>query len=123
MIGVRLLHSATQVLDRPDFPMNGAWPRAVAFLARQALEEALGEYWDRTLLGMRQTTYRTQLTCFRTVGNDRDLGEEVAVAWAFLTRACHHHPYELAPTASELENWLRTVERLVARIQSADSAT
>ena len=27
-----------------------------------------------------------------------------------LSRACHHHPYELAPTAGELATWIEVVE-------------
>jgi hypothetical protein len=37
----------------------------------------------------------------------------VAHAWAALSHACHHHPYELSPTAEELERWMDTVEALI----------
>ena len=30
--------------------------------------------------------------------------------WGALSRACHHHPYELAPTAAELARWIEVVE-------------
>jgi hypothetical protein len=33
-----------------------------------------------------------------------------------LSEACHHHAYEIGPTASELEGWLAAVERLVAAV-------
>jgi hypothetical protein len=34
------------------------------------------------------------------------------VAYAALTSACHHHPYELALTAAELTSWITNVEAL-----------
>jgi hypothetical protein len=37
-------------------------------------------------------------------------------AWWALTRACHHHPYELAPTGVEIEWWVSSVERVVAAV-------
>ena len=30
-------------------------------------------------------------------------------------RACHHHPYELAPTAGELRCWFSVVEELIQK--------
>jgi hypothetical protein len=38
-------------------------------------------------------------------------------AWNALSRACHHHAYELAPTVSELKHLLSVVTQL------ADSRT
>lgn len=104
------------VLGRPDFSMNGAWPRAVAFLTRQALEEALDEYWATNLPGMRDASRWTQTTCLRWLESDSGLADQVTVAWTSLSRACHHHPYELAPASSELKNWIGVVEALVTRL-------
>jgi hypothetical protein len=36
---------------------------------------------------------------------------------ATLSRACHHHLYELAPTASELSRWLNEAAELVTLVQ------
>jgi hypothetical protein len=33
-----------------------------------------------------------------------------------LSRACHHHAYELAPTAEELTGWLAETERVIAAL-------
>jgi hypothetical protein len=33
--------------------------------------------------------------------------------WTALSRACHHHAYELSPTAAELGTWLESVDELV----------
>ena len=55
-----------------------------------------------------------QLICLREYLDDDDLAGRVHHAWNALSRACHHHPYELAPTAGELAAWLETVERWVS---------
>jgi len=38
-----------------------------------------------------------------------EVGRDAAAAWTALSRACHHHAYELAPTAAELRTWHTTV--------------
>jgi hypothetical protein len=36
-----------------------------------------------------------------------------------LSRACHHHPYELAPTPGELRGWLDAVDDALAALAAA----
>ena len=36
-----------------------------------------------------------------------------------LSNACHHHPYELAPTSGELTAWISDVATLISRIENA----
>jgi hypothetical protein len=45
---------------------------------------------------------------------NRELAGNVAFTWGALSSACHHHVYELAPTAQELFLWADTIERLRA---------
>lgn len=79
----------------------GLWPRAAALLARQALETALDEFWRTKGLALDGCGTRPQLLCLREyVG--AEMAGRVHEAWARLTHACHHHPYELAPTAADL---------------------
>lgn len=33
-------------------------------------------------------------------------------AWAVLSAACHHHPYDVAPSSHELREWIRVAARL-----------
>ena len=40
-----LIDAAKDLMQRPDAPVDGIWPRAAALLARQALEAAIGELW------------------------------------------------------------------------------
>ena len=39
-----------------------------------------------------------------------------AAAWSVLSRACHHHPYELAATANELRDVLDIAHRFAAEV-------
>lgn len=106
---------ARAVLDHPAVRIEGAWPRAAAFLARQALEEALDRYWQRSV-DLRSATRRAQLACLPIYLKDDELVMGVRTAWATLSRATHHHIYELSPTAPELDVWLTTVESLAAAL-------
>ena len=71
---------------------------------------------------------KTQLLCLPTYLEPR-LAREISYVWAALSNACHHHPYDLAPTAAELSGWMSAVARLVNQVDglsvpilSADSA-
>ena len=61
---------------------------------------------------------RSQLLCL-TVYVDRGTASRAAYLLAALSRACHYHPYELAPTAAELLGWLDETARIVTRMQEA----
>jgi hypothetical protein len=58
---------------------------------------------------------RTQLICLRTYLENPGLSARSGHAWSALSRACHHHPYELAPTSGELESWLSAVRELIEK--------
>ncbi|MCQ3803345.1 MAG: hypothetical protein OXC98_01945 [bacterium] len=93
--------------------LSGVWPRAAAFLTRQALEEALADLWRFTHPGMEGASWSTQLACLHEVLSDPPLVSDVRSAWASLSRACHYHHYELDPTYAELERWMGQTERLI----------
>ena len=101
-----LLDLAHDVLEHEDFELLGTWPRAVALLGRQSLETGLDELWDRSLPQMKTTSRWTQTACLDQFVRDAELSNGVREAWGSLSRACHHHQFELSPTASELERWL-----------------
>ena len=58
---------------------------------------------------------KTQLICLRSYLEDAKLAARTGHAWSALSRACHHHPYELGPTAAELQSWFSMVSELVER--------
>jgi hypothetical protein len=110
-----LLDSAWGLLRRVDPATAGLWPRVSALLARQALEVAVLELWDRRELDLRGCAMPAQLICLRTYLGDADLAAHASHAWSALSRACHHHAYELAPTAGELDQWFRVVGELIEK--------
>lgn len=111
-----LLDMACGLVSTKAAVATGVWPRASAFLARQALELAMAQLWDRWGLEMGGVSARAQLLCFEAYAKDEVLAEEVRHAWWALSRASHHHPFELAPTLGELERWFATVARLAAQL-------
>jgi hypothetical protein len=111
MTGAERLDAARRLLDRPDASTAGLWPRAAALLARQALECLLDDFWRAVAPRVCDTNARARLLCLRGYDSVRDAAPRVSVAWAGLSRGCHHHPYELPPTRDELEGWMRVVEQ------------
>jgi hypothetical protein len=91
--------------------MVGIWPRAVAVVTRQALEEIIELVLTTRATGVERCSARAQLLCLPEYA-PTEAAREASYLWAALSRACHHHPYELSPTAEELETWLSAVERL-----------
>jgi hypothetical protein len=110
---IELLAAARMILRREDLDTAGLWPRAAALLARQALEDAVEGMWTGATAGMERCNKTQQLLCLTDYLGDPALGREAYVTWCALSEACHHHPYELAPTVGELERRMSTVERLI----------
>ena len=107
----QLLALARTVLARPDARLVGVWPRTAAFLGRQALELTMRLLWERVSPPMAETSARAQLLCLPAYV-DADVARRGAYTWSALSRLCHQHAYELAPTGGELVGWLDDVERL-----------
>jgi len=108
-----LLDAADELLRLSDPGTAGLWPRAAALLALEALETGLRRQWQRQSLELAGCAMRTQLICLRSYLEDAPLAARTSHAWAALTRACHHHAYELAPTVSELQSWFIVVRDLI----------
>lgn len=106
-----LLRVAEILLFEKTEASAGRWPRAVAILCRQALEGALDDFWRAKAPGVETASERAQLLCVRTYLS-AGLAARAEHTWTALSRACHHHAYELAPTALELAGWLRSVVAL-----------
>jgi len=100
-----LIAMARNLLDVPDSPVPAPLrTRAAAFLARQALEAALDAYWKTRGLPLDRCSMRAQLVCLREYSRSEDgtVAPAIEQTWGTLSRACHHHPYELTPTIAEL---------------------
>jgi hypothetical protein len=119
-----LLDAAKGLMRQPDAPVDGIWPRAAALLARQALEMAIGELWasKREAAAMSGSSLRSQLLALMAY-LDPGTASRAAYLHAALSHACHYHPYELAPTATELTGWLDQTAQVVTQMQAASAAS
>jgi hypothetical protein len=118
-----LLAAAQRLLDRPDAKTAGIWPRAAAILARQALEQALDGYWRTKGLRLDTLGTRPQLICLQAYLPDQATAGRASHAWSSLTRACHHHPYELQASHAEILDWLSAVADTLTATMPAGGAT
>lgn len=101
---LRRLAVAHRFLHDPGLVEPGVWPRACTWLIRLALEHAVDDFWTAHRPEVATASRRAQLLVLtRTV--DADLGRRGTELWHVLSRAAHHHAYELAPTAAELREW------------------
>jgi len=113
VISTELLRGADQILGEPAYASAGVWPRAVALLARQALETAMWEFWIVRAPGVEWTSTSAQLLCLPDYVRDREVAVNASLTWNSLSRICHHHPYELLPTAAELRLLIDSTTRLL----------
>ncbi len=119
--GADLLNAARMVLEDSSALPKACWPRACALLARQALESALEAWWAARAPGMAMCDRTTQLRCLPWYLDQPETARLAHITWAGLSAACHHHAYELGPTAAELAAWLDDVDRVLAVLVVGDT--
>jgi hypothetical protein len=93
--------------------LAGVWPRCAVWMIRLAVEHDIDAVWRRRrpqVLGCNRTS---QLLALGVV-LDGEIQHRATALWTALSRAAHHHHYELAPTAAELRSWLREARQLCA---------
>ncbi|GAA1601944.1 hypothetical protein GCM10009679_01990 [Saccharothrix algeriensis] len=117
----QLLDVAGNLLIRPSPSMRRCWHRGCACLTRIALEEGLRSYWSRVAPSVASSPMRHQLLALPAFAGDEP-ARTARTAWYGLSRAMHHHTYELAPTAAELHGWHQDVASLLPRLDPAWSA-
>lgn len=93
-------------------------PVVAAFLGRQALESALRRYWASRRIALAGCSTRAQLACLSGYSEGRDIAALARQAWGELTRACHHHAYDLAPSWLEVEAALSAAEAVCRQVVS-----
>lgn len=103
-----LLASAEAILDGSQRISAGLRARAAALLARQALEQALREFWEARAPAVHKCNVRAQIQCLAAYADPARVAA-AASAWNRLSDACHHHPYDVAPGADELRSWIGSV--------------
>jgi len=109
-----LLNQAQEVMDLQS--ESRVMTRTAALIARQALESALEKFWyARGFPEVAHVSMRAQLICLNEFSNEK-LAEDTSHIWWTLSRACHHHPYELAPTYEEINSWLAKTGEVVSEL-------
>ena len=106
-----LLDYADRLLDG-EFGLGARGPRTAALLARSVLEEWLDEQsasWSSPALGF--ATTRSKIVALGAIRSPA-LGERTRRVWHALSRAVHHHAYELQPAASEIRHLVGEVREL-----------
>ena len=108
----------TALLDYADQLLDGAYglgvrgPRTDALLARSALEEWVeeqSETWSSPNLGY--PTFKSKLVALAVL-REPTVGELARRVWHGLSRAVHHHAYELQPSAAEIRQLVNSVREL-----------
>ena len=107
-----LLDYAEQILDG-TVELGARSARVAALLARSAFEDWLDEQNPWAVTAVQRPSAASKLVALST-GEDPDVGRRAQRAWAGLSRACHHHAYELQPSPSE-------VRQLVAAVRGLDA--
>ena len=123
MVTQQILAVARELVfgGRADYP--GAWSRTAAVLGRLVIEGAMRRYWNLRVPGLERCSSHAQLLCLGSYIPDRALVRATAAAWADFSRACHHHPYELGPTADELSAWLTVAAEFAAEVDRQVAAS
>lgn len=116
----RRLAVAARILDDPTLVEDGAWPRACTWLIRLALEHTLDDFWAGHRPEVATASRRAQLLALtRTV--DAEVGLRSTELWHALSRAAHHHAYELAPMAAELRGWHSEVAAVTTALDGMEA--
>lgn len=99
---VQLLDTARELAggDHSVVTLNG--PRAACLITRQVLEVLIAGLLLRRDLECSHAPMRAQLICLGQAYADApQVTTRAATVWWRLSSACHHHAYELNPTATE----------------------
>lgn len=114
-----LLALCRVLVNSNDWATAFWWGRAAAVLARQAVELSLDEFWAQRSIPMVDATARGQFLALRLYLVDEDMAAEGHATWSLLSRACHHHPYDLQPSRDEVLGWIDAAERFHTLLQAA----
>jgi hypothetical protein len=119
----QLLDAARDLMTNPRPSMRRCWQRGCACLTRLALETGLRRYWQRhprTASVARSPMWHQLIVLPRFL--DPETARIARAAWFGLSRAAHHHTYELPPTLAELGGWHRDVTYLLSRLDPAPTS-
>lgn len=115
MTPVELLDAADRLMMRPPASMRECWPRSCAGLIRVALEQGLEGFFQGAAPSLVGRARRHQLIALPQFLHPAP-AREVSAVWNGLSRAMHHHVYELPPTLAELREWHGSVARILPKL-------
>jgi hypothetical protein len=115
------LATADQLLRTVVPGAPGTWPRACAWLLRLELETALDGFWARVRPEIGAVPAQRPKLLMLGAYTGPDLARRVSYVWWALSRAGHHHYYELGVTAAELLRLRDELVLLLGLLRSADA--
>ncbi|MFF2088764.1 hypothetical protein ACFVVM_33700 [Nocardia sp. NPDC058176] len=115
------LEAADHLLSGGVSDAGGVWSRAVAWILRLALEQAVDELWAQIAPELMRCPMRAQLLALRVYAGPETAGQ-VGALWAALSRAAHHLDYEMAPSVTDLRRWRDQTTDLVRALELAPLA-
>ena len=104
-----LLDHADDVLDG-TVALGARGPRVAALLARRAFEDWLDERSPWCAALPKQPRTNSKLVLLGVA--DSAVGDRAKAVWHGLSRACHRHSYELAPSVAEVRGLVSAVRTL-----------
>jgi hypothetical protein len=94
------------------------WPRCAIWLIRLALESALAQLWTLRCPELTTCSTRAQLLALEKF-SDPDTTYRACELWHTLSRAAHHHHYELVPSTSEIREWLLEATEVLRQLEDS----
>lgn len=111
----RRLEVADTLLHQYSIQAEAIDARAIVWLLRIGVEQALDDLWRRHNPQVLNSSRRAQLLCLRALIG---VNEAIATAalWSALSHAAHYHDYELAPSYGELRRWRHQTAAVLASL-------
>jgi hypothetical protein len=107
-----LIGHARAVLDGRTPVPPGQQAHVASFLARQALEDIVLSLCERRIQSLDYPVAMRSRLIVLGMLSEPQTATAIEVAWIGLSAACHHHAYELAPTAAEVRHLINIVAGL-----------
>ncbi len=115
------LAAADELLRGTVTDAGGLWSRATVWLLRIAIEQAIDQLWWQVAPPLARCSMRAQLLALEPYTGPPTAGR-IAALWATLSRAGHHHDYELPPALIELRGWYDETVRLIDELAAVQTA-
>lgn len=113
-----MLEAAESVALIPDRTLGASRYLAASLLLRQALEDAIGDYWMKTEAGLADCSGRVQMVALPEYLDNAEAARDVVYCWNRLSHACHHHVYDLPPSEAEFGHYVNVTRRSIEVLTS-----